>query len=138
MTEYQEYRRALVGMVNSIDAEVGLEEENTVLLLHLLNNELKIIYFNEWVKSKLDGETLQATETEICRAAVHVSKTVDIIERLWDLMEERQYPKSIKESVVETIECASEPLKTAEALEPLVEAAQTLGDVAKAVQQFME
>ncbi len=77
MNLYQEYRKALAGLVNSIDREIGLEEENTVLILHKLNTEEKIFQFNQWVKSRLDGEKLMATETEICRAAVQIAKKHD-------------------------------------------------------------
>ena len=74
MATYQEYRKALIQLVNSIDAKIGLEEENTVLILHKLNTEEKIIRFNEWVKSRMKDGKLQATETEICRAAVQAAK----------------------------------------------------------------
>ena len=74
MTLYQEYRKALVELVNSIDAENGLEEENAVLILHKLNSEEKISRFAKWVESRLVNGTLQATETEICRAAVQAAK----------------------------------------------------------------
>ena len=72
---YEAYRKDLVGLVNAIDAEVGLDEENAVLLLHLLNSVEKISRFAEWVGSKLVDGRLEATEVEICRAAVQVSKT---------------------------------------------------------------
>ena len=74
MNLYPEYRKVLVRLVNSIDKEIGLEEENAVLILHKLNTEEKIWEFNQWVKSRLDGEKLMATETEICRAAVQIAK----------------------------------------------------------------
>ena len=72
--DYQEYRKALVSLVCSIEEEVGMERENTVLLLHKLNTVERIVRFNEWVKSKMIGEKLMATETEICRAAVQIAK----------------------------------------------------------------
>lgn len=68
------YRKALVTLINSINDVVPMEMENQVLLLHKLNTEKKIVRFNEWVKSKMRGERLQATETEICRAAVQAAK----------------------------------------------------------------
>ena len=70
------FRQDLVGLVNAIEKENGLEEENKVMILHLLNSEEKIVLFNEWVQSRLINGKLQATETEICRAAVRVSKQV--------------------------------------------------------------
>ena len=74
MNLYPEYRKVLVGLVNSIEAEIGLEEENAVLILHKLDSVEKISEFGKWLKSRLDGEKLMATETEICRAAVQISK----------------------------------------------------------------
>ena len=77
MATYQEYRKALIGLVNSIDIEIGLEEENAVLLLHLLDSEEKILQFSDWVKTKLEKGKLRATETEITRAAVQISKRLE-------------------------------------------------------------
>lgn len=74
MATDREYREALIDLVNSIEIEIGLEEEDSVLLLHLLDNKEKISKFNRWIQSRLRGETLQATAVEICRAAVQASK----------------------------------------------------------------
>lgn len=68
------YRKALVALISSINDVVPMEKENQVLLLYKLNTEEKVIRFNEWVKSRMKGEILQATETEICRAAVQAAK----------------------------------------------------------------
>lgn len=76
MEMYQKYRKALVELVNSIDAENGLEEENAVLILHKLNSEERISRFAKWVESRLVDGKLQATETEICRAAVQAAREV--------------------------------------------------------------
>ena len=74
MAMYQEYRAALISLVNSIERENGLEEENKVLLLHKLNSMEKISKFGRWIGSKMVDGHLQATETEICRAAVQAAK----------------------------------------------------------------
>jgi hypothetical protein len=74
METYQEYRKGLITLVNAIDRENGLEEENKVLLLYLLNSVEKISKFGRWIGSKMVDGHLQATETEICRAAVQASK----------------------------------------------------------------
>lgn len=66
------YREALMRLINSINAEIPLEEKNQVLLVMKLNTEEKIIQFNEWVKSNLKNGKLQATEAEIVRAAVKI------------------------------------------------------------------
>ena len=76
-TSYKAYRKTLVSLVNSIERENGLEEENLVLLLHLLNSVEKISRFGQWVGSKLIDGRLLATETEICRAAVQIAKACD-------------------------------------------------------------
>ena len=69
-------RKALVQLVHSIENEVGLEESNIVLILHLLNSEEKIFLFNRWVETMLVGEKIQATETEICGAASKAAKLI--------------------------------------------------------------
>lgn len=74
MATYREYRAALIELVNSIEAENGLEESSVILLLHLLDSEEKIVRFNDWVQSRLVNGKLQATETEVCRAAVQAAK----------------------------------------------------------------
>ena len=66
------YREALMRLINSINAEIPLEEKNQVLLVMKLNTEEKIIQFNEWVKSNLKNGKLQAAEAEIVRAAVKI------------------------------------------------------------------
>lgn len=71
-------RKELVGLVKAIDKEIRLEEEDQVLILHLLDTEEKIYKFNEWVKAHLKGENdLQATEAEIVRAAVKIDKGIE-------------------------------------------------------------
>lgn len=77
METYQEYRKTLIRLVNSIEKENGLEEENAVLILHKLDSVEKISKFGQWARSRMKDGKLQATEAEICRAAVQVSKTQD-------------------------------------------------------------
>ncbi len=77
MKDYNPCRRFLVGLVNSIDSEIGLEEEIAELILHELGTWEKILGFNAWVKSKMVKGKLQATETEVCRAAVQIAKAYD-------------------------------------------------------------
>jgi hypothetical protein len=64
-----------------------------------------------------------------------VQKTID---RLWDMMEERNYPVSVMETVVGVIDWASDPVKTATKIEPLIVAAKSPKEAVKAVQQFVE
>jgi len=70
-------RKELAGLVKAIANENGLEQENQVLIMHLLNTEEKIYQFSEWVQSGIVDGKLLATETEICRAAVQASKKQD-------------------------------------------------------------
>lgn len=68
------YRKALIGPLHSINAEITLEEKNMVLIVYKLDTEDKISRFNEWVKSHLIEGKLTVTESEIVRAAVQISK----------------------------------------------------------------
>ena len=54
-----------------------LPEDEQIAIFLFCNTEEKIFQFNQWVKSRLDGEKLMATETEICRAAVQIAKKHD-------------------------------------------------------------
>ena len=42
--------------------------------MYSLNTEEKIRRYNDWVKSRLDGDTLNATETEVIQTAVRIGK----------------------------------------------------------------
>ncbi len=75
--EYAQFREALLRLVNSINAEIPLQEHNQVLIVYLLDNPDKIVAFNNWIIAHLKGGKLQATETEIVRAAVQASKSID-------------------------------------------------------------
>ena len=67
-----------------------------------------------------------------------MDKAQKIVDRLWDLMEERKYPASVMQTVVGVIDWASDPLKTAMNIEPMIVAAKTPKEAVKAVQQFTE
>ena len=60
--------------MHAINAQIPLAEEDRVLIMYSLNTEEKIKRYNEWVKSRLDGETLNATETEVIQTAVKIGK----------------------------------------------------------------
>ena len=72
--ENDPYRKALISLINSINREIPLEEKNQVLIVYKLNTPEKIVKFNEWIMSRLEDGKLNATETEIVRAAVQASK----------------------------------------------------------------
>lgn len=75
--EYTQFREALLRLINSINAEIPLQEHNQVLIVYLLDNIDKIVAFNNWILAHLKDGELQATEAEIVRAAVQASKSVD-------------------------------------------------------------
>ena len=62
-------------LINSINREIPLEEKNQVLIVYKLDTPEKISRFNAWVKSRLNGDRLEATEAEIVRAAIKASMT---------------------------------------------------------------
>lgn len=70
------YRATLMKLIAAIDKySVTLQPKDQVLIVMSLDTEDKIIEFIQWVKSKLSGENnLNATETEIVRAAVRIGK----------------------------------------------------------------
>ena len=77
LDENNPYAKALIGLVVSINNQIPMEKEDQVLLVMLLDSEKKIVAFNEWVKSRLDGEILKATPVEIMAAAQRISETND-------------------------------------------------------------
>ena len=75
VAESSPYRQALISLINSINQVIPLKPENQVLIVLRLDTEKKIIKFNNWIKTKLKGENeLEATEQEIVRKAVQISK----------------------------------------------------------------
>ena len=71
------YREVLFSMINSINNVIPLTPENQVLIVMKLNTEEKIRKWFEWLRPRLQGENeLNATETEIVRAAVQIDKGI--------------------------------------------------------------
>ena len=70
-------REALIGLICSIDHEIGLSEENQVLLVLKLDTEEKIFKFSDWVKTRIENDKFVATEAETMRAAVQISKELN-------------------------------------------------------------
>ena len=71
------YWEGLIGLINSINAVIPLEESNQVLIVLKLDTEEKVIKFNRWIRERLEGENdLHATEAEIVRAAVQIGKGI--------------------------------------------------------------
>ena len=70
-------RNALISLISSINQEIGLSNENQVLLVIKLNTEDKLFEFNDWIKNNIQNNKLNATEAEIMRAAVNISKKYD-------------------------------------------------------------
>ncbi|MBR0311738.1 MAG: hypothetical protein IJQ98_05000 [Oscillospiraceae bacterium] len=66
--------KKLIGLVNDIDQQIPIAMEDKVLIAISLNSEAKIKRYAQWVKSRLNGETLEATETEVIQTAVKIGK----------------------------------------------------------------
>ena len=71
------------------------------------------------------------------RKVCDMEKVWEIMDRLEDLMEAREYPGSVIQTVIGTIDLADDPLETAKEVEPLVEAAKTPKEVVKAMQPII-
>ena len=71
-------RQFLRGLVNSIDAEIGLKAGSVAQIVRELNTWGKVLKFNNWVKHQKGNGKLQTTELEICRAAVQIAKACDV------------------------------------------------------------
>ena len=68
------YSKALVNLIALINLQIPMAMEDRVLIMYSLNTEEKIRRYKDWVKSRLDGETLNATETEVIQTAVRIGK----------------------------------------------------------------
>ena len=68
------YSKALANLIASINEQEPLDMEDRVLIMMKLDTEEKIKRYVEWLRSRFDGETLQATAPEIVRAAVKIGK----------------------------------------------------------------
>ena len=67
-------------MINSINQVIPLEMKNQVLIVMQLDTEEKISQWFKWIRRRLKGgNDLQATETEIVRAAVQIGKGNTVI-----------------------------------------------------------
>jgi hypothetical protein len=66
------YRIHLIKLLHSITDQVPMEMPDIVLIMLHLNTEDRIVRFADWVLSKLDGNHLNATAREICRAATWI------------------------------------------------------------------
>ena len=68
------YSKALANLIALINLQIPMAMEDRVLIMYSLNTEEKIRRYNDWVKSRLDGETLNAIETEVIQTAVRIGK----------------------------------------------------------------
>jgi hypothetical protein len=71
-------------------------------------------------------------------ANVEFAEAQTITDRLLMLMEERNYPGSVKQTVTGAIKWADDPAKMAREIEPLVMAAKTPREVVKAIQPLLK
>lgn len=66
------YRISLAEMLHGIEEQIEMNEPDIVLILISLDTEEKICLFSEWILTKMVGETLGATRSEIIGAAVRI------------------------------------------------------------------
>ena len=76
MPEDNPYAQGLISLIVSISREIPMDEEDKVLIVMKLDSKDKILKFNDWVKSRMDGEILRTTAPEIVRAAVNIGKEI--------------------------------------------------------------
>ena len=67
-------RKWLISLVNAMDEEIGLREEDRVLIILQLNTEDKVDQFNEWIKTKIVDEKFVATPVEVMNATARIGR----------------------------------------------------------------
>ena len=67
-------RKWLISLVNVMDEEIGLREEDKVLIILQLNTEDKVDQFNEWIKTKMVDEKFVATPVEVMNATARIGR----------------------------------------------------------------
>jgi hypothetical protein len=66
-----------------------------------------------------------------------MDKTQEIANRMWDLMEEREYPTSVMQTVMGALDWSETPLKTAMEIEPILLAAESPRQLVKNLQPII-
>lgn len=66
-----------------------------------------------------------------------MDKTQEIANRMWDLMEEREYPGLVKDTVMCAIDISETPLETAMEIEPILLAAESPRQLVKNLQPII-
>ena len=66
-----------------------------------------------------------------------MDKTQEIANRLWDLMEEREYPTSVVQTVMGALDWSETPLKTAMEIEPILLAVESPRQLDKNLQPII-
>ncbi len=74
ISEESDYYLLLIRLINAINWEVPLRDEDKVLMMFHLNTEDKIVEFNQWLRSKMEGEHLKATPKEIMHQTAVISR----------------------------------------------------------------
>ena len=74
MSNYAEYREWLVSMVVAMGEEIGLPEEDQVLIILQLNTPEKICQFNDWIRTKLINKELVATPAEVMNMTAKIGR----------------------------------------------------------------
>lgn len=66
-----------------------------------------------------------------------MDKTQEIANRMWDLMEEREYPTSVMQTVMGALDWSKTPLETAMEIEPILLAAESPRQLVKNLQPLI-
>ena len=72
LSDTNPYRIHLAEMLHCFEQYITIPEEDIVLILMHLNTVNRVIRFMEWIQSKIQGDTLNTTAQEICRAAIWI------------------------------------------------------------------
>ena len=72
LPDLNQYKIHLAKILHCFEKHVKLEETDIVLIFMQLNAEEKILEFMEWVHTKMVGEKLMTTASEIIGVAVRI------------------------------------------------------------------
>ena len=135
------YKRELIGLMHSVEAQIGMEKNDIMLILLDLDTEEKIWRFFQWFKTQVDGNIILAKPNEIVRAACEISDELDerdaAIQQLTAEMEKRGISETLIKTVLGILKTTDDYLTMIDALssfsEPseknLIEAANLIVEV---------
>ena len=68
----------LLGIINELNGELGLENSNQVLILYQINTDKKVNKFFDWIGTKITDGQFTATEIQVQNATVKISKGLEL------------------------------------------------------------